>query len=523
MYQEQPYDRSAYVNSIAESLSAPARIRANALRQTGAIQANAQQQRGQIAGQTAQQIGQTIAAIPQQIQQQKIAGQEAQMREAQLATITAQKEARAALGAAIRQYGDDNEAIAKDVAAKGFPDQAASWLKITTENANNIESLRGIKTKYQQHQRETIGDLAYSANTPDDFASALGVLAASGEIDEETAHKLADEVTSNPQAAEEMRAKYLPFSPRYQKEQEEILKAKGGKYAPGEVSPILGEEPPAGERVATPAELETARHNKELERIATLTAGRADAAAAEAARHNKAIEATSAQTAEASMIRAKRSGALETDPDMPSLYRNAIDRSIMSIPAVRRGTVVQLANRLFAEGNLDELKSTIKQAAIEGENVDTKNQVRGREATMAALADTKLMLQELKAKGVPTNWFSGTAEDLARKLGTSTNPEYVRLSTRLMDTLITYRRAATGVQFSQKETEQYAQMFPNYKQTLPVNLATIDGMLRAIKTNDRVFWEQKLGKDGADLVVGEAANPLASVPSGVKITTTVSP
>jgi hypothetical protein len=42
----------------------------------------------------------------------------------------------------------------------------------------------------------------------------------------------------------------------------------------------------------TPAQTETARHNKALEDIAKLTAGRAEAAQAETARHNKAIEAT---------------------------------------------------------------------------------------------------------------------------------------------------------------------------------------------------------------------------------------
>lgn len=42
---------------------------------------------------------------------------------------------------------------------------------------------------------------------------------------------------------------------------------------------------------------ETARHNKEMERIAGLTAGRADAAATETARHNKAMEGIQQQAA----------------------------------------------------------------------------------------------------------------------------------------------------------------------------------------------------------------------------------
>ena len=48
---------------------------------------------------------------------------------------------------------------------------------------------------------------------------------------------------------------------------------------------------PAAPKVPTPSEIETARHNKELERVATLGAGRAAAVAAETRRHNMAMEA----------------------------------------------------------------------------------------------------------------------------------------------------------------------------------------------------------------------------------------
>lgn len=51
----------------------------------------------------------------------------------------------------------------------------------------------------------------------------------------------------------------------------------------------LAEQSRASDKL-TPAEFETARHNKELERIAALTQGRAAAAQAETARHNKAME-----------------------------------------------------------------------------------------------------------------------------------------------------------------------------------------------------------------------------------------
>lgn len=200
------------------------------------------------------------------------------------------------------------------------------------------------------------------------------------------------------------------------------------------------------------------------------------------------------------------------DPEMDAEIRNAAARAVLSVAAAKREAFTGQVNRLWSEGNTDELKSIIRQAALENEDVTTKAQIRARAATIAALDDTKVMLEELKAAGVNPNWFTGTVEDLARKMGTTTDPKLVALKNRLLDTLINYRRAATGAAFGEKEGRDYAQMFPNYSQTLPVNLATIEGLTRAMKGNDRVFWENKLGKGGAALVGATSEAPTSGTP-----------
>lgn len=200
---------------------------------------------------------------------------------------------------------------------------------------------------------------------------------------------------------------------------------------------------------------------------------------------------------------------IELDAEIPSNLKTALDRAVMSVPERRRGTVIQTANRLWSEGNQGELKEVIRQAALEGEDVTTKGQIRSRQATIAALEDTKTMLDELKAAGVPTGWFTGTVEDLVRRIGETTDPRRVALKNRLLDTLIQYRRAATGAAFGEKEGQTYAQMFPNYSQSMPVNQAAIEGLIRAMRGNDQTYWESKLGKEGAALV-GAIASPAAS-------------
>lgn len=178
------------------------------------------------------------------------------------------------------------------------------------------------------------------------------------------------------------------------------------------------------------------------------------------------------------------------------VYRNALERVIGNLPANRRGPKINHAERLLAEGNEKELKDFIRQTAIDGENVDTKNTILGRQATLASLRDTREVLKELKAAGVETNRFTGGAEDLARWLGTTTDPRLVALSNRLADTLIGYRRAATGAAFGEREGAAYEKMFPNYRSTLPVNEALLDGLERSMRTYDFEYWRHKVGDEG---------------------------
>jgi hypothetical protein len=262
--------------------------------------------------------------------------------------------------------------------------------------------------------------------------------------------------------------------------------------------PVAPKEPASLDQALFAAQ--QAGNQQEVQRLLDLKAREAAATRAPRERDPVAAELAALRLEEArGKFDAQKAGK-EALEKMGPEWTGVIGRATSSMPAARQGAWRETFTRAAQSGDKAELADSIKQAAIEGENVDVKNQVVGRMATIASLNDAKAILGEMKAAGVPTNWLSGNVEDLARKLGTTTNPQYVALGNRLMGTLINYRRAATGVQFGDKEAAQYERMFPNYRQTLPVNLALVDGLMREMKTYDKVYWEYKLGKKGAQLV-----------------------
>lgn len=188
-------------------------------------------------------------------------------------------------------------------------------------------------------------------------------------------------------------------------------------------------------------------------------------------------------------------------------WQNVVARATDNLPGPRRAQKLATFSRLFSEGQTQELADQIRQTVIDGETVDLKNQVIGRQTMRASLVNAKQTLDDMKQAGVPTNWFVGTVEDLLRKVGTTQNPQYVAMANQLADTLITYRRQATGVSFGEREAADYGRMFPNYRNTMPVNDAQIKGLLDSINSNDTVYWSHKLGPEGARLVLtGGAGN-----------------
>lgn len=186
-------------------------------------------------------------------------------------------------------------------------------------------------------------------------------------------------------------------------------------------------------------------------------------------------------------------------------WQNVVARATDNLPGPRRAQKLATFSRLFDEGQTQELADQVRQTVIDGETVDLKNQVIGRQTMRASLLNAKQTLEDMKQAGIPTNWFVGTAEDLLRKVGATQNPQYVSMANQLADSLITYRRQATGVSFGEREAADYARMFPNYRNTIPVNDAQIAGLLNSINSNDAVYWSHKLGPEGARLVLGTAA------------------
>ena len=167
--------------------------------------------------------------------------------------------------------------------------------------------------------------------------------------------------------------------------------------------------------------------------------------------------------------------------------------------AVSDGTIgdQQFRGRTFSkfmeEGNFSRAREFIFQTAIETSLADTQKTIGGAADTLKALSGFRGLMREMVEAGVPTNIVTGTAEDIVRKLGETTNKKYVDFKARISKILFDYRKAMTGVQFSFAEGEQYQKLFPDYKNNISINSQLIESMSSSLTMQVDNFYERKLG------------------------------
>ena len=204
-------------------------------------------------------------------------------------------------------------------------------------------------------------------------------------------------------------------------------------------------------------------------------------------------------------------------PDTAEPWRNVIQGLTKDLERDKKIQTEQFYGQLVQSGNAREAARNITNSMIQNEDATITGQVRGREGLLKALSDIRGTLDEMKQAGVPTNWIVGNVEELANKLGTTQNPTYAALGTRLKAMMQNYRNSKSGLAFTLSENKEYQQMMPSLIADWDLNIARIDGLERAVNTEDRAFWEGRLGEH-TDMVLaarrGQATTPIRSAPSG---------
>ena len=122
----------------------------------------------------------------------------------------------------------------------------------------------------------------------------------------------------------------------------------------------------------------------------------------------------------------------------------------------------------------------VVQSASQGLTAANKTKLENANIDQTVLSSLRTQLKALSDSGYNTSLLSGTADEIQKKIHVlSTDPKYAAIAVELDRVFQEYRQNMTGAAFSPSESAEYAKVNPSKSNTLALNLAIIDGALKA--------------------------------------------
>ncbi len=141
------------------------------------------------------------------------------------------------------------------------------------------------------------------------------------------------------------------------------------------------------------------------------------------------------------------------------------------------------------------LKNTAKNVA--GTALTTE--ITKRDIATEALKDLKQALVAYEALGKGTDFVKGGYEDIARKVGKTTDKDLAALETKIRLSVQAYRSAVSGAAFSESEQKEYDSVFPNKKNGFVLNSTIADTLIQSFENNNSSFYKSYYGDTPANI------------------------
>lgn len=181
------------------------------------------------------------------------------------------------------------------------------------------------------------------------------------------------------------------------------------------------------------------------------------------------------------------------------------------------GTIARAANKMASVSGSASMKEDLQSAiaandwataaglivdaSTSGLTAENKTKVQNANVDTVMLSNLRDSLQKLSDKGYNTNLFTGSADEIQKKIGIlQQDPTYTALAAELDRNFQQYRQNMTGAAFGPAESAEYAKVNPSKSNTLKLNLALIDGALNYSKNYVQGVVKSSTGDGGVDIL-----------------------
>lgn len=159
-------------------------------------------------------------------------------------------------------------------------------------------------------------------------------------------------------------------------------------------------------------------------------------------------------------------------------------------------------------GQTDQAKSLLLSRVTSKMSATEREGELDRRNTIDALTDMRSALNDYVATTGDTGILKGGIENIANKIGTTSDPALAGIKTRIVQATQKYRNSITGAAWGDQETAEYKAIFPSISNTNKLNSTIIDTMIPLLQNNERNAIGLFLG--GADVYDGIFGSPTSA-------------
>lgn len=166
----------------------------------------------------------------------------------------------------------------------------------------------------------------------------------------------------------------------------------------------------------------------------------------------------------------------------------------------------QVVAQFVKNGQVNQAQQLILSRVIYKMSATERDAQLDRRNTIDALTEMKSALNEYESTTGDTNILTGGIENVANKIGQTSDPRLAAIKTRIVQATQKYRNAITGAAWGDQETAEYKTLFPSITNTNKLNSTIIDTMIPLLKNNERNAIGLFLG--GSDVYDSIFSDPL---------------
>lgn len=193
-------------------------------------------------------------------------------------------------------------------------------------------------------------------------------------------------------------------------------------------------------------------------------------------------------------------------------FSGAAREGMQQIFAGKSGKAVDFAfnsfDDLLEKGDKKAIGNYLKKTARGSAGTQQASEILGVEGTLNLLDEIQGDIDKFEAAGGNTNIFTGTAENVRKKLGFVKNEEMRKIAEKVQAAIMKHRNDVSGKAFSIPETAEYRGLFPSITNTGELNSVKIKALKDVFNNKLQNFYIGTMGENAYnEFIAGTPSSP----------------